>query len=68
LLLLPSKGITFTLAALQDPHMKTHHHQTFSERSPAHLKPRYDRLAVQAKRRAATRRLEDFEEQEFFRI
>lgn len=47
--------------------MKTHH-QNFSERSPSHLKPRYDRLALKAKRSAATRRIDECDEDQCFHI
>lgn len=47
--------------------MKTHF-ENFSERSPSRLKPRFDRLILQEKRRAATRRLDEYDEEEFYRI
>lgn len=48
--------------------MKSNHHQNFSERSPSRLKPRFDRLTLKAKRTAATRRINDSDEDQCFRI
>jgi len=48
--------------------MKSTHYENFSERSPSRLKPRYDRLSLKQKRLVATRRLEELDDEEFFRI